>query len=323
MENKNEHLIIGYLHGNLTAEELQQFRLWVKESAENKKLFFEVKAIRDAATTCNQPINAEESWQRLLRKKDAIRPVTWWKQWQGYVAVGLLAVALSSAFYRIIPGPTNHIATHYVGGDGLEADKAILPDGTIVSLGTRTSFRYENNYGKSERRVYLDGEAFFEVVPSKNKPFIVVTGNQEIEALGTRFNVTAYACDSVFVTTLLDGAVRLTTEHMARKETLAPGQQLTYNSNTHSLQIAEVDASQFTAWISGYYYFPRQRMEAILHRLGSVYGVRFTVESARLNKKTFTGTFYRGQSIKDIMEIINLSVPIKYTIDDHHVTIKE
>ena len=96
-----------------------------------------------------------------------------------------------------------------------------------------------------------------------------------------------------------------------------------YNRNTHLTDIKKVDAKQFTAWTTGYYYFPEQSLEAMLYRLSHVYGVQFTVESDALNKRTFTGTFYRGQSIKDIMEIINLSIPIKYKIDDHHITVSE
>ena len=64
-------------------------------------------------------------------------------------------------------------------------------------------------------------------------------------------------------------------------------------------------------------------LEAILYRLSHVYGVQFTVKSEALKRRTFTGTFYRGQSIKDIMEIIHLSIPVRYKIDDHHVTISE
>jgi ferric-dicitrate binding protein FerR (iron transport regulator) len=321
MDNTHDNQIIGYLHGKLTEEESLRFRLWIEESAENKKLFFEVKAIHDAAKACTQPIDAEESWQRLLKKQALRLPL--WKRFGSYAAVGLLAVALSSLCFWMMPGQPVGVATRYIGGDGLEADRVVLPDGTQASLGTMTSFRYENDYGKSARKVYLDGEAFFEVARSDNKPFVVVTANQEIEALGTRFNVMAYASDSLFTTTLLDGSVRLTTEHMTRKETLAPGQQLTYNRNARTLKIAEVDASQYAAWTAGYYYFPSQHLASILHRLGSVYGIRFTVESDQLNRKIFTGTFYRGQSIQNIMEIISLSVPIRYTIDDRHVTISE
>ena len=80
---------------------------------------------------------------------------------------------------------------------------------------------------------------------------------------------------------------------------------------------------QFISWTSGYYYFYEQSLKAILDRLSHVYGVEFAVSSKALNKRTFTGTFYRGQSIKDIMEIINLSIPVKYKIDDRHVSISE
>jgi ferric-dicitrate binding protein FerR (iron transport regulator) len=323
MENMHEKLIISYLHGKLTEVEIERLRLWIQESAENKKLFFEVKAIHDAVMDKSRPIDAEGSWQRLLRKKALATRSALWRQIGRYAAAGVLAAALTSVGFWLMPTQTESIATLYIGGDGLEADKVVLPDGTQVCLGAKTSFRYENDYGKSQRRVYLDGEAFFDVSAVKDKPFIVKTHNQEIEALGTRFNVTAYSSDSVFTTTLLDGSVRLATEHMTQKQTLSPGQQLEYNCNARSLKIANVDASRFTAWISGYYYFPSQRLEAILHRLGNVYGMRFTVTSEQLNNKTFTGTFYRGQSIKDIMEIINISIPIKYTIDEHHVTITE
>ena len=87
--------------------------------------------------------------------------------------------------------------------------------------------------------------------------------------------------------------------------------------------LQQVDANQFVSWTTGYYFFPEQSLEAILYRLSHVYGVQFTIESETLSRRTFTGTFYRGQSIKDIMEIIHLSIPIRYKIDDHHVTISE
>lgn len=97
------------------------------------------------------------------------------------------------------------LITRYVGGDGLEADVVVLPDGTRVSLGSRTSFSYDSRYGKSKRVVYLEGEAYFEVAKEKDKPFIVETKEQSIEALGTKFNVAAYPTDSLLTTTLLDG----------------------------------------------------------------------------------------------------------------------
>ena len=178
-------------------------------------------------------------------------------------------------------------------------------------------------YPEKERIVYLEGEAYFEVAKQKNKPFIVKTKEQDIEALGTKFNVMAYPMDSMTITTLLEGSVRLTTMHIAKQTILESNQQFVYNRNTESAILRKVDARQFVSWTSGYYYFHEQSLKAILDRLSHVYGVEFAVSSKTLNKRTFTGTFYRGQSIKDIMEIINLSIPVKYKIDDHHVTISE
>lgn len=169
----------------------------------------------------------------------------------------------------------------------------------------------------------LEGEAYFEVAKDKDKPFIVKTKEQSIEALGTKFNVSAYPTDSLLTTTLLEGSVLLTTQNLLHPTVLKPNEQFVYNKRTRSALLQQVDANRFVSWTTGYYYFPEQSLEAILYRLSHVYGVQFTVKSEALNRRTFTGTFYRGQSIKDIMEIIHLSIPIRYKIDDHHVTISE
>lgn len=169
----------------------------------------------------------------------------------------------------------------------------------------------------------LEGEAYFEVAKDKDKPFIVKTKEQSIEALGTKFNVSAYPTDSLLTTTLLEGSVLLTTQNLLHPMVLKPNEQFVYNKRTRSALLQQVDANRFVSWTTGYYYFPEQSLEAILYRLSHVYGVQFTVKSEALKRRTFTGTFYRGQSIKDIMEIIHLSIPVRYKIDDHHVTISE
>lgn len=240
-----------------------------------------------------------------------------------YAAAAMFAAAITSTVFIFSSREYDDRITSYVGGDGLEADVVVLPDGTRVSLGTRTSFSYDSRYGKSERIVQLEGGAYFEVAKDKDKPFIVKTKEQSIEALGTKFNVSAYPTDSLLTTTLLEGSVLLTTQNLLHPTVLKPNEQFVYNKRTRSALLQQVDANRFVSWTTGYYYFPEQSLEAILYRLSHVYGVQFTVKSEALNRRTFTGTFYRGQSIKDIMEIIHLSIPVRYKIDDHHVTISE
>ena len=325
MEHDYTELVIGYLQGNLSKEETDLFYDWVNESASNKETFFEIKAMYDAGLFLGKPLDTASSWQRLLNKKknSQTRRFNLWYQISSYAAVALIAVAISSVFFLFIRDDDKTLYSKYIGGDGLEADVIELPDGTHVSLGSKTTFHYDKNFGKDKRIVYLEGEAYFDVAKQKNKPFIVKTKEQDIEALGTKFNVMAYPMDSMTITTLLEGSVRLTTMHIAKQTILEPNQQFVYNRNTESAILRKVDARQFVSWTSGYYYFHEQSLKAILDRLSHVYGVEFAVSSKTLNKRTFTGTFYRGQSIKDIMEIVNLSIPVKYKIDDRHVTISE
>ncbi|MDD2953566.1 MAG: FecR family protein [Parabacteroides sp.] len=265
------------------------------------------------------------SWERLVRKRESSGSYAHriWRSWGKYVAVAVITVILTSSLFPVLGNRSESLPIRYVGGNGLEADVAILPDGSRVSLGSKTNFYCDAHYGDKDRVVYLEGEAYFEVAKEKDKPFIVKVKGQDIEALGTKFNVMAYPKDSLFITTLQEGCVKLTTLDLSKPMFLKPDHQFVYNRCTHAASITRVDANQFISWTSGYYYFPEQTLEAILYRLGHVYGIDFSVKSERLNKQIFTGTFYRGQSPKNIMEIINLSIPIKYEIDEHKVTLWE
>ncbi|WP_293668479.1 FecR domain-containing protein [uncultured Parabacteroides sp.] len=325
MENEHSELIIGYLQGRLRGRDLDSFYVWVNESADNKKLFFETKALYEACAPSREKSEIQESWLRLLEKRTSRqhKKQSLWLRISTYAAVAMFATAITSSIFIFSSKENETHITRYLGGDGLEADVVVLPDGTRVSLGSRTSFSYDSHYGKSKRIVYLEGEAYFEVAKEKDKPFVVETKEQSIEALGTKFNVSAYLSDSLLTTTLLDGSVLLTTSNLSQPTILKPNEQFIYNRNTQSALLQQVDANQFVSWTTGYYYFPEQSLEAILYRLSHVYGVQFTVKSEALNRRTFTGTFYRGQSIKDILEIIHLSIPIRYKINDHQVTISE
>jgi Fe2+-dicitrate sensor, membrane component len=326
MEESYSNLIIRYLQGNSSPDETNRFYEWIRADAENKKLFFGIKAIYDAAAGSKQTMDIEESWERLLNKKKQ-------KQTRVYVlsrrilayAAAILLVIVSGTTYLLLKtnDSTELLSSRYIGGNGLEADVVVLPDGTRISLGANTVFHCEKNYGRSARTVYLEGEAYFDVIKQNDKPFVVKCGGQNIEVLGTKFNVMAYPDDSVFTTTLLEGSIRLTVEDLSKSVILSPDQQLSYNRNKGVLKINSVDAQQVTAWTSGYYFFSEQRLEDILHRLSLVYGVEFIINSEKLKNPVFTGTFYRGQNIKDIMEVINMSIPIKYEVNDHQIIISE
>ena len=292
MESMTSDLIIGFLKGSLNEKEINQFYDWVNETPENKQIFFEAKMVYDACLSKGSNIDMDKSWQRLLEKKQKQAPrkiYTLFRKVQAYAAVAVIAVAFTSVLFWWLGDTSSVPVARYVGGDGIVADKVVLPDGTEISMGSQTNFRYDPQYGKDKRVVYLEGEAFFNVAKQKDKPFIVVVNGQEIEALGTKFNVDAYPSDSVVTTTLLEGSIRLVSERVSSSTV--------------------------------YYYFHEENLEGILARLGNIYGVSFRIQSDKLKERRFTGTFYRGQSIKDILDIINISIPIRYSINNRQVTI--
>ena len=85
-----------------------------------------------------------------------------------------------------------------------------LSDGTKVWLNSRTKIEYPAVFADKERRIKLDGEAYFQVAQNIHKPFIVQTPKGNVEVLGTQFNVESYSDDSTFATALMEGAVKIT-----------------------------------------------------------------------------------------------------------------
>ncbi|MDR1201415.1 MAG: FecR family protein [Tannerellaceae bacterium] len=326
MDYTPSELIIGYFKKSLDQEGMDEFYKWVNENPDNKKLFFEAKTIFDSVYG-STILDINDSWQRLLDKKTSEgrnKRTSLWRHMSKYAAVASIAIILTSAFFFFFNNNEfTPPSAEYITGDGIQSDMVILSDGTKVNIGPKTSFHFAPDYGKKDRIVYLEGEAYFDVAKHKDKPFIVKVNGQDIEALGTKFNVMAYASDSIYTTTLLEGSVSLSTNHITKKTVLKPDQQFTYNKNNRSVTITEVEASLYTAWINGYYYFSDQNLKLILSKLSDIYGVTFEVLSETLINKKFTGTFYRGQSVKNIMEIINLSIPIKYNMKEQHIIIEE
>ena len=326
----DESILMNYLRGGCNDEECQQVELWCEEAPENRQILEQLyytlfvgdrMAVMDAVDT-EASLTKFKSLVREKEKKAKRRSISVrWGRYASATAAFLAGLVFAGGIaWGLL---SNKLSDYTVMTTGGQRAQTVLPDGSKVWLNASTKLIYRNSFWSTDRQIDLSGEAYFEVARDKHAPFIVNTKHIKTCVLGTKFNVMAYSMDSLVITTLLEGSVRLTSAHLSEKITLHPNEQFTYNRNTKVSSLQKVDARQFVSWTSGYYYFPGQSLEVILDRLSHVYGVKFTVLSEDLYKKTFTGTFYRGQSIKDIMEIVNLSIPIKYKIDDRHITVSE
>lgn len=327
MENKDEHLIIAYLEGTLTSEETDAFFVWLELKPENKKLFFDIKDIRDKTLFSNEPFDPIRSWEVFVDKhtfsKHNYMLISRTKTILSYAAVLLFAVLSSALYFKIQISESEEQTISFNTGENRINDIVSLPDGSSVNLISGTKLSIKNDYGNKKRIVYLEGEAFFKVAKQTDKPFIVKINGQEIEALGTMFSVKAYPNDSLCVTTLLEGSVRLSSEKQEKEITLKPNDQMVYNRDKGCAEVCVVDAEALTSWTTGKYYFPQQNFSDIVKRLKELYGVDIVINSDEIRNTQVSGTFQAEQSIYEIMDIFACAMPIQYTVEKRKISINK
>lgn len=176
-----------------------------------------------------------------------------------------------------------------------------LCDNTRVWLNANSILKYPNEFQGEQRKVYLEGEAYFEVTKNTAQPFIVHTGKAEIEVLGTRFNVNV-AQAGPCVTTLVEGCVKI---KGTKKDSVIiyPGQQVV----THAIGDMEVKAVNtrfYTAWQRNFFAFQDETFYHIMNVLADWYDFTFEFESVSLANLKFTTTIQRYEHVDDVLEIL-------------------
>ena len=195
-----------------------------------------------------------------------------------------------------------------------------LSDGTIVYLNSESELRYPVNFVGRDRRVYLSGEAYFDVVQDEAHPFIVDMGNSSVRVLGTSFDVRAYADEDEVLTTLVRGSVKFS----AGKEfvTLEPGKQAVLGKSG-SIETREVDTYLYTAWKEGVFAFKRQRLEEIMKVVARWYDVNIFWENVSQKEVTFTGKMKRYDDFSKVVEVLEMTGNTEFVIKENNIFIRE
>lgn len=180
-----------------------------------------------------------------------------------------------------------------------------LADGTRVHLNCESQFRYPVSFAGNERRVYLDGEAFFEVKKAGEWPFVVVTDEMNIRVTGTTFNVKSYRKDQVITTTLVSGSVQVESDEMGQRVVqLLPSQQFEWNKITRRRQVREVDVSLYTGWTEGLFVFRNVRLEEVMTVLARWYPIEVFYASPSVKDLKLSANLGRYENIDTIVAII-------------------
>lgn len=176
-----------------------------------------------------------------------------------------------------------------------------LSDGTKVWLNAASKIKYPIAFGKKERSVEVVGEVYFEVAHDRKRPFKVYAASQEIEVLGTKFNVSAYDDDLLQTTTLLEGAVLIKSNKSKAQYRLKPGDQAIQNRDGESA-IKKVDPLDYTSWKDGIIMIHTNNLSEILRQLERWYDVDFDkVPDGILASQVF-GMIRRDVPLNDVLK---------------------
>jgi len=189
-----------------------------------------------------------------------------------------------------------------------------LPDGSKIWLNASSSLKYPTLFSKNERRVELSGEAYFEVAKMTFKesgdkkarmPFIVVTSKQQVEVLGTHFNINSYEDEATTKTTLLEGAVRVSQVGSRKTVNLLPGLQSVLNNN--NLSTRAVDTDEAVAWKNGYFQFNESDLGSIMRQLSRWYNIEIIFKDNKKADELFHFKASRNLELNEMVKIFELN----------------
>ncbi|MDL2319771.1 DUF4974 domain-containing protein [Alistipes sp. OttesenSCG-928-B03] len=193
-----------------------------------------------------------------------------------------------------------------------------LSDGTRVWLNSETVLTYPNRFSGDERRVEVEGEAYFEVMPGE-RPFIVHTAGLDVRVTGTEFNVMAYADDATAEVTLVKGSVRAETPDDGVD--LTPGLQAVLSLADRSLSVRKVDTSLHTSWRDGVFEFRTATLREIAVQLERWYDVDIVFRDASIGDIRFTGAIKKSNSLNYMLDILKATKSIEYSVEGRTVTL--
>ncbi len=188
----------------------------------------------------------------------------------------------------------------------------ILADGTKVWVNAATEIRYPVKFTGKERRVYLEGEAYFEVAKDTACPFIVETGGMEVKVYGTQFNVNTRQ-GNLIRTTLVEGTVAVKPEGLP-EVMLKPNQQAVFNKLVGQVVVRDVDVLSYVAWQKGNYYFENKSISEILNELSLWYDIEVFFRSDEVRDERFSGYLPRYGEIEKLLLLIEKTSHVRFEV---------
>jgi transmembrane sensor len=296
---------------------------WINASQNNQALFSKIKAkhVIDTLDSNTESTLATRKYNEFLEKKKAAKkPLRFLLR---VASIIILPLLFSTYLYFNNQNSTTNKEEIVFTSSVKEQKTVTLKDGTVVWLNADSKIVLDNEYNSEERRLKLYGEAFFDVVKNKDKPFIVETvSGIKIKVLGTTFNVKSYSSEKNVETTLVTGKVELYDQKEDKALfTLSPKQKATFSKKEKELSITEVATENITSWKSGRLIFDKTPLDEFALNIERWFEVKVVIASNNFKGYSFSGKIDKTNSIDDIMKVLEVSSNLNCTYSKNTNTI--
>lgn len=203
-----------------------------------------------------------------------------------------------------------------------------LPDGSLVTLNAASSLTYATALNKrGERRVTLSGEAYFEIFKDKVHPFIVESNGQQVQVLGTHFNINAYADEPNTKTTLLEGSVKISPSQGTKSEILKPSQQAILDK-TFNLRLEKLlNAEKAIAWTNvngkSMLVFYNDDLGTTLRKVSRWYNVEVVYQTTKNHTALFNGMISRDRNLSSVIQLLEAAGSIHLKIEGRKLIVMD
>ena len=296
-------LISKYLNGHCTPEEKAEMEQWLQADPQNQKHLAQIKTIEEELHQLDLGVDAdtEGEWEKLkgeIRAEGKVRRLSSVRYWRAAAAV----VALAAVGWLIsiwVSGPeSNAIAQEFATEKG-ETQTIELADGSTIQLNADSKLTLSTTFNNEERRLTLEGEAYFKVAKNSEKPFIVETGNVYTQVLGTAFNISAYPEERDVQVAVTEGVVQFRSNSTSglRLEANTAAQ---YRKADRVFTPTDYDSEQSLDWLQGNLIFKDIPLTEVLADLERKYNVEIDDQTNQSNL-IYSDYIQSDDTIKEVM----------------------
>ncbi|MFN8208178.1 MAG: FecR domain-containing protein [Bacteroidales bacterium] len=314
MFQEPEVLIIKHLSKECSREEEEMLFSWIAQSEDNKRIYDETcQAWELSGVLKNKEIfEPEQAWKtvesRLGFKKVVITGHTAFRQVFRLAAAAVLLAVVAGFAYWLVSGRNNPEPALLTASSMGFVKTIDLPDGTRVWLNRESTLSYPEKFGSDSRMVTLTGEAFFDVTPDTQKPFLITTGIAQVRVVGTSFNVKSYPSMEATQVTVTSGKVKLSPAGRSDAAVvLLPGETGRNIKGSSAVTREKNSDVNYLAWKDHRLTFRETPLPLVASSIGAAYGIKVILKDSSMGNLLLTARYDETLSPQGILEIIALN----------------